>query len=67
MAGRRAQAISGLRLVLVALPVLALADAPLRGLDGTVDLLVVLMVGVALGEPATSLIPLSACSGCSSA
>jgi hypothetical protein len=49
--GRRAQAISRLRLVLVALPVLALADVPLRGVDGTVDLLVVLMVGVALGEP----------------
>src|SRR2546427_598204 len=42
-AGHRAQAISGLRLVLVALPVLALADVPLRRLDGTVDLLVVLM------------------------
>jgi hypothetical protein len=43
--------LSGFRLVLVALPILALADVPLRGLDGTVDLLVVLMVGVALGEP----------------
>ena len=41
----------GLRLVPVALPVLLLADVPLRGIDGTVDLLVVLMVGVALGEP----------------
>jgi len=42
---------AGFRLVLVALPVLALAGVPLRGVDGTVDLLVVLMVGVALGEP----------------
>ena len=40
---------AGFRLVLVALPVLALADVPLRGVDGPVDLLVVLMVGVALG------------------
>ena len=32
----------------VALRVLLLADVPLRGVDGTVDLLVVLMVGVAL-------------------
>src|SRR5689334_25053008 len=42
---------AGFRLILVALPVLAPADVPLRGVDGTVDLLVVLMVGVALGEP----------------
>jgi hypothetical protein len=47
-AGRRS---AGFRLVLVALPVLALAAVPFRGVDGTVDLLIVLMVGVALGEP----------------
>ena len=40
----------GSRLVPVALLVLLLADVPLRGVDGTVDLLVMLMVGVALGE-----------------
>jgi len=39
------------RLVLVALPILALANMPLRGIDSTVDLLVVLMVSVALGDP----------------
>ena len=39
------------RLVLAALPILALANVSLRGIDGTVDLLVVLMVGVALGGP----------------
>jgi hypothetical protein len=63
-AGRRS---AGFRLILVALPVLAPADVPLRGVDGTVDLLVVLMVGVALGEPRHFVDPLSACSGCSSA
>jgi len=40
-----------LRLVLVALLVLVLADVLLRGVHGTVDLLVVLMVGVALRDP----------------
>src|SRR5579863_6181033 len=41
----------GLRLLLAALLVLVLAEVLLRGVDSTVDLLVVLMVGVALGEP----------------
>jgi len=41
-AGRRS---AGFRLVLAALPVLALAAVPFRGVDGTVDLLIVLMVG----------------------
>lgn len=49
--GPRGPTINGLPLVLVARPVLALAGVPLRGVDGTVDLLVVLMVGVVLGEP----------------
>jgi hypothetical protein len=55
----------GLRLILVALLVLALADVLFGGVHSTVDLLVVLVAGVALGEPAVSLIPLPACSGCS--
>src|SRR5690348_9381414 len=38
-------------LILVALLVLALADVLFRGVDSMVDLLVVLMVGVALGDP----------------
>jgi hypothetical protein len=38
-------------LVLVALLVLTLADVPFRGIGGTVDLLVVLMVGLAVGDP----------------
>jgi NAD-binding of NADP-dependent 3-hydroxyisobutyrate dehydrogenase len=41
---------SGLWLVLVALLLLTLADVLFRGVDSTVDLLVVLMVSVALGE-----------------
>jgi hypothetical protein len=41
----------GLGLVLVPLLVLALASALLRGIYSTVNLLIVLMVGVALGEP----------------
>ena len=49
--GRRGPARSGLWLVLVAVLVLTPADALFRGVDSTVDLLVVLMVGVALGEP----------------
>src|SRR5690242_12159462 len=48
---RAGQRSAGFRLILVALPVLAPTDVPLRGVDGTVDLLVVLMVGVALAEP----------------
>ena len=56
-----------LRLVLVALLVLILAEVLLRGGHCPVDLFIVLMMGVTLGEPATSLIPLSACSRCSSA
>jgi hypothetical protein len=36
---------------LVARLVVALADTPLRSVGGTVDLLVVLMVGLAVGDP----------------
>ena len=54
-------------LVLGALLVLALADVLLCGVDSTVDLVVVLMVGVALGDSRYFIDPFSACSGCSSA
>lgn len=51
-------------LVLVTLPVLALDEMLFCGVDSTVDLLVMLMVGVAFGDSRYLPIGLSACSGC---
>lgn len=50
----------GFRLVSVTLQVLALAGVPLRGLDGTVDLLVVLMPAAAgLAPPLPGKVPVT--------
>jgi hypothetical protein len=58
---------SGPVLISRALLVSALANVLLCSVNSTVDLLVMLMVGVALGESRYFVDPLSACSGCASA